>query len=313
MTALPHSRAGRVRRLPPTMRRGRPLQRLAEQAGKLRDEGVASPERIPRRAYPIRLKWLPRLGISVVAALTMQTMAALPTLAFGPDTANCSARNSHTTGAETYVAGQQKHGVSGTIEGQNLDQCTSPHLVQTSGSFAWSVLEDGGTGSSGGAVILQIGIGKCRDPFSFGCGSDMRYLWAWGRDSTAPGCAGWSHIDPVPNSVGTWDGAAHDFKVYHQNNAYRFFIGASQVASVPESMVCWTPTRAQWFSETWDDGDAVGGSAGNPLVTSSTNYANAENGGFFWTSLSAPCRFAGDTIRHCSIVSSTSLKTWTER
>ncbi len=308
------SRVGRILSLRPRGRTGSPVsQSLRHATDQSREGVVASTQHIRRRPSLIRSQWLPRIGISLVAALTMQTMAAIPALAFGPDAANCSARTSHSAGAEAYVSGQQKHGASGTIEGQNLDQCTNPAGIQTSGTFAWSALEDGGTGNSGGAVILQIGIGKCRDFGNFGCGSDMRYLWAWGRDSTAPGCAGWSHIDPVPNSVGTWDGAAHDFKVYHQNNYYRFFIGANQVASVAERSICWTPTRAQWFSETWDDGDALGGSAGNPLVTSSTNYANAENGGFFWTSLSAPCRFPGDSLRHCSIVSPTSLKTWTER
>ncbi len=251
--------------------------------------------------------------IAFIAVLVLTFSTATPILAAGPDAANCSADTSHFGGAEVFINGQQKHGVSGTIEGQDLHQCGNPGFVETSGTFAWSALLDGGVGNGGGAVILQIGLGKCRDPFNFGCGSDMRYLWAWGRDSSAPGCQGWSHVNPAPSSVGSWDGAAHDFKVYHQNNSYRFFIGNSQVAGISEASICWTPTRAQWFSETWDDGDALGGSVGNTLVTSSTNYANSENGGFFWTNLSAPCRFADDGPRHCRIVNATSLKTWTER
>jgi hypothetical protein len=87
------------------------------------------------------------------------------------------------------------------------------------------------------------------------------------------GLSGWSHISATPQVIGSWDGAAHDFKVYHKDNRYRFYIGNTEHASIPESDICWTPTRAWWFSETWDNGDALGGSVGNKLFTSSTNYA----------------------------------------
>ena len=251
--------------------------------------------------------------IALLLAIVYQFSSAAP--AFAADNANCSddgLAHYHFAGDEYYNGGQ-KHGASGTIDGQDLHQCTNPDGVEVSASFAWSALGDGGSGMGGGSVIMQIGIGKCRAPGFFGCGSDMRYLWAWGRDPSAPGCSGWSHIDATPNSLSGYDGAAHDYKVYHKDDRYRFYVGTTEKTSIPESWICWTPTRAWWFSETWDGGDALGGSLSNHLRTISTNYANAEDGGFFWTGLAAPCKWPGGGIYHCTVVSATQVDTWTDR
>jgi hypothetical protein len=203
----------------------------------------------------------------LVIAIALASIHAFfnPSAAAAADTANCQELEiaQHTSGDEFYDGGA-KHGVSGTIDGQDLHQCTQPGPIEQSGTFGWSALGDGGSGSGGGSVIMQIGIGKCRIP-GFNCGSDMRFMWAWGRDSSAPGCSGWSHITANVQTLSGWDGAAHDYKVYHKNNYWRFYVGLTEKANIPDSWICWTPTRAWWFSETWDSGDALGGTSGNHL------------------------------------------------
>ena len=249
--------------------------------------------------------------LATVAALAMSVNFASPAYAVGPDTAVCANAgiSHHTAGVETADA-NQKHGVSGTIDGQALHMCTSPGLVEVSASFGWVALGDGGTS---GDVIMQLGLGVCRDPLNGQCQDTMTYFYAWGRDASAPGCTGVSHRIASPIRLTGYDGAAHDYKVYHQSNQYRFLVGSTQKTYVPEGDVCWMPNRAWWFSETWDDGDALGGSAGNHLTTALTNYANLEDGGFFWTNLSGSCRFNPAAPYHCQIASTTSFDTWTER
>ncbi len=246
------------------------------------------------------------MAIALSATYTHVAYAA------GPDAGPCSSPNKSQNFAGVEKAdANQKHGVAGTIQGQDLHMCTSPTLFELSSSFAWVALGDGG---SSGDVIIQLGIGKCRDGSNTSCGDAMRIFYAWGYDQSAPGCQGSSsHRVPYPIFLSGYNGAAHNYKIYHQSNQYRFFVDATQKTFVAESNVCWTPTRAWWFSETWDNGDALGGSVGDPLSTTLTNYANAENGGFFWTSLAGSCRFNPAAPYHCVVTTGTSFNVWTER
>lgn len=258
------------------------------------------------RAFPH-----PARPLVLAAAASLLLSASLSTPTFAADNAHCNPDGLWQAG---MIVNGQKHGASGTIDGQDLNQCTSPDLFETSGTFAWSAVQNGGWPET----IVQIGIGKCRDPGNFGCGSDMRYLWAYGRNPNAPGCSGKSLRIPAPSSLSGYDGAAHDYKVYHKNNAWRVYVGNTEKTSVSESEVCWTPAEAVWFSETWDTGDALGGSVGNKLVTNSTNYANAENGGFFWTNFPGPfpneaCSAEPGGVRKCQITGAQKFQTWTDR
>lgn len=204
-----------------------------------------------------------------------------------------------------------KHGASGTLEGQALDQCANPGPIEISGSFAFSNVERQGTDNS----IVQIGIGRCRKPGVNACDSTMRNYWAWGRDRSAPGCSTFVSRGPEPELVSNWNGAAANYKVYHKTDRWRFYIGATEVKSIPEASICWTPTDASWFGESWDVGDAIGGTAANKFRISSTNYANAENGGFFWTAFDAApdCNISVGAPYLCDIVNGTTIDIWTNR
>lgn len=245
--------------------------------------------------------------------ISLATVVLLTTLLVGPASANHTANCNDLY--QNRWSGQKvdgaKHGASGTLEGQALDQCTNPGGIEVSGSFAFSNVERQGTANS----IVQIGIGRCRKPGINGCDSTMRNYWAWGRDSSAPGCAGFASRGPEPELVSNWSGAAADYKVYHKTDRWRFYIGLTEVKSIPEGSICWTATDASWFGESWDVGDAIGGTVANKFRISLTNYANAENGGFFWTAFNAAanCNISVGAPYLCDIVNGTTIDIWTNR
>lgn len=228
-------------------------------------------------------------------------------------TANCSDAlpKNHWKGERVLGA---KHGTSGTFEAQTLAMCTNPGFPEVSSSFVWSNVVGTGTND-----IAQTGWGVCRSPWPPDqCSTSNKYLWAWGRDSSGdPGCSGYSDVAPTPSSTTlAWDGLAHDYKVYHKTNYWRFYVGNTQVYAIPESAICWTPTAAVWFGENWDSGDAIGGYAGSHsthFTMSSMNYANSEDGGFFWTNLSGVCNYGDPAPYYCSIYSTTAIDLWTSR
>jgi hypothetical protein len=245
--------------------------------------------------------------------ITLVMVVLLTTLLVGPvsaiDTAHCNDLYQNRWSGEKVDGA--KHGASGTLDAQALNQCTSPGLVEISGSFAFSNVERQGSANS----IVQIGIGRCRKPGINGCDSTMRNYWAWGRDSSAPGCSGFASRGPEPELVSNWSGAAADYKVYHKTDRWRFYIGLTEVKSISEASICWTATAASWFGESWDVGDAIGGTAANKFRISSTNYANAENGGFFWTGFNsaAACNINSGAPYFCDIVNATTIDIWTNR
>lgn len=254
-----------------------------------------------------------RSRVAIILTSLIASMLAFAAPVAAADFGNCANNYPNGINFAGYdgPSGGQKHGVSATIDGQVIHQCSNPGFIVTTGSFAWVGL-DGGGGSDGN-VIMQLGDGECRDPGINGCDSGFHWYYAWGRDASATGCAGFSHRNSSPQTLSGYDGAAHDFKVYHQNNAWRFFIGSTQVTSVSEASMCWTPTNATWFEETWDPGDALGGSLADKLGTNLANYANAENGGFFWASFPSTCKYNPAAPRHCVRVNSTSFNVWTDR
>lgn len=237
-------------------------------------------------------------------------------LTFAPVVAAADALNCTSEDYQNRWSGHSRagayHGNSGTAEGQDLHQCNNPALVERNGTFYFTNVERGGTFND----IVQVGMAKCRQPET-SCGSNMFYARGWGRTSTTPGCEGLSDVFPTMTPVSlSWNGAARDYKVYHLNNRWRMFIGTNEVYSVAESSICWNPGLASWFGESWDIGDATGGSAANHLRITATNTASSENGGFSYTGFnpSAACNYgivSGPFF--CDIVGATTLDIWTNR
>jgi hypothetical protein len=247
----------------------------------------------------------------IAALCSIAIGLSLPAVALGAGTANCSegAATNRWRGVSVQDA-NQKHGVSGTAESHILAQCNNPGLIEFSGSFIFSNIVPAGGGFND---IVQIGMGNCRAP---NCPGGMRYYSGWGRTSTTPNCGTFSNRAPTATDEGAYVAAAHDFKVYHQNNSWRFFVGLAEVGSVGEASICWTPKVAVWFGESWDFGDQIGGTLADKMSVTSMNTANVENGGFTFTNLNAAnaCNYGGAGAPFfCDITGARSYDTWSNR
>jgi hypothetical protein len=252
------------------------------------------------------------LGKFVLAVLSALIVAfSVPTAAFAAGTANCSESDVFNRWRGHFLEdSNQKHGVSGTAEAHTLAQCTMPELIEFSGSFIYSNIAPNNGGFND---IIQVGMGNCR---ALNCGTGMRYYSAWGRSGSTPGCTGYSDRAPSQSDEGAYVSAPHDFKVYHQTNAWRFFVDATQVRGLSEASLCWTPKVAAWFAETHDFGDQIGGTVGDKMSVTSMNYANTEGGGFFWTNWNAAnaCNYIGGAGPFsCDLTGTRSYDTWTDR
>jgi hypothetical protein len=236
---------------------------------------------------------------------------ATPATSLAAATATCSEGPlavNHWRG-EALSAGQ-KHGTSGTVPGRILNMCTSPNpVLEIDGTFYFSNVEPA---SGSFRDIVQIGFGQGRSPTLSG---GMHYVYAYGVSTSTPGCGSFQDRDPLTQQVGTYVVAQHDFKVYHQTNFWRLFVDSTQKVAIGEGNICWTPGKSSWFGETWDAGDQLGGTSTVKLPVTLMNYANAENGGFFWTNFNAAqaCNYNTDppAAYQCDITSTRSIDLWT--
>jgi hypothetical protein len=196
--------------------------------------------------------------------------------------------------------------------GKTLVQCTGPDLIEISGSAYWSALEVARTDPSPNGIV-QIGFANCR---AANCAAGQGIYGAWGRSSSSPGCSGFSNRAPAIKLLAGWPGGALDYKVYHLNNKYRWFVGTQEYSFSPfESDICWTPRVASFFGETWDTGDQLGGTSSSHLASTLVNFTNTENGGFVWAnwSASASCNYDTNSAPfRCDLTSSRSLDLWTD-
>lgn len=251
----------------------------------------------------------------IIAGLVFGVLLIRPLPVAAAETANCA--DFYTNRLLGVKVAGAKHGASSTF-GFSTALCTNPGFLEISGSFLWSGVQKAGTGSS----IVQVGIGNCRHPgstvFLGDCWSLNYNFVAWGRNNSFSGCTGYSQVDPNPMYVSSYNGGSFDYKVYHKTNNWRFYIGNTQVYALGESSICWTPTDAIWFGEVWDYGDQLGGTPAAHRSATLLNYANAEDGGFVWTSFnpSAACNVrdqAPDPPFKCDITGATSYQIWTDR
>lgn len=142
----------------------------------------------------------------------------------------------------------------------------------------------------------------------------MHYLTAWGRTSSTPGCSGFSNRAPANNFVGYWTSGSHTLTVRHTGNYWYHHVDGVQKSSVSEASICWTPRRALWFGESWDLGDAIGGSSTNKFTISSLMYTNTEGGAWNNTAFSASstCNYQdGPAPFNCEVAGAQSISVWT--
>ena len=204
----------------------------------------------------------------------------------------------------------QKHGASALFESHTLNQCGTPGHIEISGTWMLSAIAPDTTG---GQCVVAVGMGTCRGP---SCVGGQRYYSGWGRSSSSAGCSGFATRAPTVTDEGSYVAAVHDYKVYHVSNQWRMYVDTTQVNAVSEGSICWTPIRAQWFGQTADIGDQMGGDPANKFSVTSTNYTGSEGGGFVLTNFdaSAACNFSGGGGPYqCDLTGTRSLDVWTDR
>jgi len=246
-------------------------------------------------------------ALAVVAVLLA---LAIPPVAFAADTANCSegpgAVNRHKGNSWSAL-----YGVAAIIDGQTLNKCTNGVVGEVAGSQAWVNIE--GYGSTNN--IIQIGLLKCANPINPACDSNMHFVRAWGRS----GCVSLPDHYPFPEAIGSWDGANHNYKVWRNSAAWNFYIDTTSWGGITPDQICWTPSRVTWFAETWDYGDALGGTSTDRLYFNSMAYASAIGGGFTYTGFgSQTCGISDGPNNtsppfYCTQLNSNTMQVWTNR
>jgi hypothetical protein len=244
---------------------------------------------------------------SVALSIVLSLLNVAPAAA--ADNGSCTTTQKNRW-SQNWVSGT-KQGAYAQLDGQALHQCSSPNFIQTSGSFAFVNVSNNSYFNN----IVQIGVGICREPGINDCDSTMRIYWAYGRDHRSSGCSGYSDRTPGPALVMGEPVGNHTYKVYHTLNQWRYYVDGVLQRSQGESDICWTPTSASWFGESWDYGDAIGGSTSNKFGIGFMQYANSENGGFVNTNFSVGnCKgMPTETIFKCHIDGSTVFSIWTAR
>jgi hypothetical protein len=259
-----------------------------------------------------------RSGTRALSVLVLLALMDLLTAgsAFAAHTANCSdgpGQVNRWSGQQLYGA---KHGVGGILEAQSLYECTSPGFAEISGSFQFVNVEGNGFNS-----IVQIGVGRCRNPFWDPCTGNMELYRAWGRDSSAPGCSGMATRAPTAVIFANYGAVSHDVLVWDAAGKWRYYDDGNQLWSIKDSAICWTPRDASWFGESFDFGDAIGGLVSDKYRIGGMKYANEAGGAFYWTNFDASQRCnlgpgAPDTNGppfYCDIEDPAQIATWTDR
>jgi hypothetical protein len=232
---------------------------------------------------------------------------------FAAGTAPCSEGGPHNRwqGHQNAVAAPgQRHGAQAIFEGQVLQQCSSPGLVEISGSFVFANVTPTNGGSND---IVQIGAGNCRAP---NCPGGMQYYTGWGRSHATPGCSAYGDVLPLATGVGAWGGGDRVYKVQHVNNQWQLLVGNVVFQTVAETNLCWVPRSSVWFGESWDVGDQIGGTAVNKLSMTQASFTNAENGVFVPTAFNAAnaCNYAASNFPfNCDVTGGRSVDIWTNR
>lgn len=209
------------------------------------------------------------------------------------------------------------------MDPQSLLLCTNPIPGAQSASWGWSAVQLSSSACNGGSCpnsILQIGRGACRfSPYS-GCqnGTAQRLFVAYGRDNEADGCSGLSDILPVPNDRGAapTDTGIHYYRVYLDGSTWRFDHwpkgkAVTQTFTLADSIVCWTARDGVTFNETWDRGDALGGTSTNHYNFLSMTRLTA--GGAWQATLNQPCGHTVLPEYNCLVTGQQAWEAWTDR
>lgn len=241
------------------------------------------------------------------AAIFAALLTLAPALAMAADTASCSDFG-YVNRWEGYVTDWwpgHRFGLRSFLDDQTLNLCRNPRVGEGSGSFA--LVNREGAHTPTGYNIVQIGFGQCRGP-GVGCPAGMRDVYSWGQDN----CPG-PNVAPTPHFLSTFSGGSL-FSAYYLNGAYHLTTDEGVHVDVGNGQVCWLPGDATVFNETWDFGDALGGSSANQFAFSSLAFQVAEGGAWQWLSPTICNVTDPNAAFHClGFGSAHRIETWTDR
>ncbi len=250
-----------------------------------------------------------RIGQFCIATVFLAGALSSPTTALATGEGGCVGSTNSFAVLSATVSGAWERGTRATIEGQALPLCIFTGSYYASGSFHWASLtyKDPNWAYAGqGVNIIQVGYGRCSNAdnnlgLGILCNGSYYRYWAWGSycgsgvpQGTYPGAG------PVPIRIGpalSSPPPSSDFYVLRRlvNGVpyYQGFVGGQLLsgldalgqnvtASVPASSICWDSSDTgsyrtfDWFGETWNTGDSMGGWTGstrNHLDYTSMRYS----------------------------------------
>jgi hypothetical protein len=266
------------------------------------------------------LSW--RVGTRGIAALAFAVvLAAQPVSALAAgDTANCSEYGfvHRHMGYLSDAWSGHRYGVRAYFGAIPLDLCTNPRAGEGSTSVVWPAIQGPLTNPSHPFNIVQIGFGRCYPVGgpSGNCSSADRTadhdFWAYGYDNDSPGCND-GRLPLAP--TGHWEVglSGGTYSVTEAANK-SFVLSASQVTVYLST--CWTNNTVAISTESWDYGDALGGTATQALVSTLEQFQTTAGGA--WLNLPYGCnarqRDGGtlESVFHC-FVNGSSINLYTSR
>lgn len=250
--------------------------------------------------------WI-RAALGAAFALVLATQ---PSLVLANHQANCSEYGfvGRRMGYLSDRWSAHRYGVKANFDFQNLDLCLNPRAGEGSASTAWVAIQ----GPPSAFNIVQMGMGRCRH--GTGCNPNvMQDVYAYGRDSSSPGCGGWASLAPTGHWLGAWSsGGTYSVE---EDAAGKFTLNSAAFTVVIQTTsICWTNDTVAVFTETHDFGDAMGGSPGNHFVVSVERFKTQPGGG--WLVLPSLCNARNPAnlpaVFKCAVNGAT-IEMWTER
>jgi hypothetical protein len=210
-----------------------------------------------------------------------------------------------------------RYGVKARIGGASLGLCTQPRVGEGSSSVGWVAIE----GPPYCCNIVQIGYGTCYGWINETCekadASLQRDFYAWGRDGATPGCSGFSTLEPTGHWYSVFS-ADNDYSVEEDASGLFTLRSLNATTFIGTNLICWTNQYVTVSAESWDYGDAIGGTVANHLVFSLERFKTTPNEA--WRVLPSLCSpgYKGPSqpptgIFHCDVVNSNSLHMYTSR
>ncbi len=244
--------------------------------------------------------------------LAVAVLLILPPTTSATHTVACSESSGHNRFSAAWkVPAAAPTGVRGTTEGQALDVCTSGTDDDRANLIWVSIDPNNGDANA----VIQAGRGNCKSPSADANDCFLRQMrwWAWGRTQGQSGCGtGVNTVAPHVIEISTWSSGTDGFIVARNGTNWQVFVDGFLEDFVSQASICWTKARATWTGESWDAGDAIGGSAGNNFAMTGAAYQTSVGGGWLSPGFvsGANCNLRSAKYE-CVTPSSTSVIYWT--